>query len=619
MSERGLIRRMVDFVWRLVVWLGRLLKVLLLLVVVAILVATFSREVVRVPEHAALVLAPVGVLVEQLSGDPVERSLVELQGGQIRETLLSDLIRVLDAAADDQRITAVVLDLRDFDGAGLSKLQEVALAIGRFRDTGKPVVAMGDSYTQAQYYLAAQADTVYMHPFGSVLLDGFGYYRAFFRSALDKLRIDVNVFRVGEYKSFVEPFLRDDMSEQDREASARWLNALWSAYQADIVTRRSLDAGSIDIYAAKLADRAEAAGGDLAQVALDTGLVDELLTRREFTNRMIDQVGASDHDPGDYSAIDYRDYLKAVDAEPSSHGSSGNVGLLIAAGDIVDGEAPPGTIGGDTLAAMIRSAAANESIDALVLRVDSPGGSMMASEVVYQELSALRESGLPLVVSMSSVAASGGYYISMPADRIFASETTITGSIGVGALVPTFQRGLDFLGVHVDGIGTTPLSGQFSQERGLGEDARRILQASVEDAYRTFVGRVSQSRGMEPERVDNLARGRVWIGSDALDLELIDSIGGLQQAIDAAASLAGLESGQFGVVPIEPELSLRERFAMSLVTRVQSLYSRLGFGRISMLSPATQALLGRLGAEFERLLKLNDPRGLYALCFCDLR
>ncbi|HHQ14982.1 MAG TPA: signal peptide peptidase SppA [Chromatiales bacterium] len=583
------------------------------------MVSLFSREVVRVPDGAALVLAPVGVLVEQLSGDPVDRSLAELQGGQIRETLLPDVVRALDAAADDDRIPMLILDLRDFDGAGLSKLQDVAAAIGRFREAGKPVVAMGDAYTQAQYYLAAQADKVYMHPFGSVLLEGFGYYRAFFRSALDKLRIDVNVFRVGEYKSFVEPFLRDDMSDADKEASARWLNALWSAYRFDIAARRSLEAGDIDTYSAAYADRTEAAGGDLARVAVESGLVDELLTRGEFTRRMIDEVGSSDYDLSEYRSIDYRDYLKAVDAEPDVSSATGNVGVLVASGDIVDGEAPPGTIGGDTLAAMIRSVAADESIDALVLRVDSPGGSMMASEVVYQELRTLQESGLPLVVSMGSVAASGGYYISMPADRIFAAKTTITGSIGVGALVPTFQRGLESLGVHVDGIGTTPLSGQFSPEQGLGEDARRILQASVEDAYRVFIGRVSESRGMAPERVDNLARGRVWVGSDALDLELVDEIGGLQQAIDAAADLAGLEPGEFGVVPIEPELSLRERLAMSLVTRMQSLFGRLSLSQLSVLSPAVERLLGNLGKELEWLGKLNDPRGLYALCFCDLR
>ncbi|MDJ0929322.1 MAG: signal peptide peptidase SppA [Gammaproteobacteria bacterium] len=619
-TRRGPIRRFFGFFWRLVDWARRLVQLLVLLLIVALIVASLSQERVTVPDQAALLIEPRGLLVEQLSGDPVMRALAQLQGVELRETLVSDLIAALDAAAEDDRIPVIVLALQDLDGGGLSKLQAVAAAIQRARDRGKLVVAMGDAYTQDQYFLAAHADEVYMHSFGSVFIDGYGYYRAFFRDALDKLRVDVNVFRVGEYKSFVEPFLRDDMSPEDREASQRWLDALWLAWQEDVRAARALPANDLNDYVERFADRVEAADGDLARVAAEAGLVDSLLSRSQFRDYMVELVGWSEFEDGSYSAITHDTYLSAINGQPAEQPpAEANVGVLVAAGNIVDGEAPPGTIGGDSVAALVRGAALDDRIDAVVLRVDSPGGSMFASEVVLEELVALRESGKPLVVSMSSVAASGGYYIAMPADEIWAAPTTITGSIGVGALLPTFQRSLARLGIRIDGIGTTSLSGQLSLEQELGEDARRVLQSSVEDAYRVFVDKVATARDMDFDRADNLARGRVWIGADAASLGLVDQLGGLDDAVASAAALAGLEEGQYGTVTIRREPGFRERLAMALAVRMSGVLQFLGVGADGGLPVELRQLAADIGQDLRLLAGLRDPRGIYYLCPCDLR
>ena len=616
MARRNPIIRLFQGIWWLLGLLRRVIQVLLLLFVVAIIVVAITGQPVRVPDSAALVINPSGLLVEQLEGDPVSRAFAELQGGPLREALVKDLKDALAAAATDERIRVVVLSLADFDGGGLTKLEEVGQAIQDLRRSGKKVIAMGDAYTQAQYYLAAQADEVYMHPLGSILLDGFGYYRAYFRDALDKLSIDVNVFRVGEYKSFVEPFTRDSMSPEDQESSRRWLTALWDGYKVDVAAARDLEPPAVAAYAEQLADLAEAAGGNLARVALEAGLVDELMGRREFDDYLVELVGQSDEEYDGWNAIDYGMYLKAVRREQSEARAEHNVGVLVAAGEIVDGEAPPGTIGGDTLARLVRQAAEDESIDALVLRVDSPGGSMFASEVVFEELQALRDAGKPLMVSMGSVAASGGYYIAMPAAKIFSAASTITGSIGVGALIPTFQRGLERLGVRVDGIGTTRLSGQLQPERELGADARRLLQASVDDAYRVFVGKVADSRDMTAERADNLARGRVWIGADALDLGLVDEIGDLDDAIAAAAAAAGLPEDDYGIRYVEQPLDFREQLAMEMAGKARLLMRALGLSAMLPRTTSLDRLLDSLGRDLARLERFNDPRGLYYLCFC---
>jgi protease-4 len=618
MSSRNPIVRLAGWLWGALDGLRRVLHLILLLALFAVIMAGIAGPPVQVPSRAALVVDPEGELVEQLAGDPIDRALGELQGDGVRQVLVQDIVDSLEAAAGDDRIEAVVLRLEGMDAGGLPKLQAVARALRKVQAAGKKVVALGDSYDQGQYYLAAQADEVYLNDLGIVYVDGFGYYRTFLKSALDKLQVDLNVFRVGEYKSFVEPFIRDDMSEEDKAAGRQWLEALWSAYQRDVVAARKLEQGALDDYANNFAAYLEAAGGSTARVALDRKLVDGLMSRQQFREYMTGLVGEGGDDSiEDYSGIDYRSYLLATRrARPPDLVHEDHVGVIVASGQIVDGDAPPGEVGGDTLAGLIRQAAVDDSVKAVVLRVDSPGGSMFASEVVLDEIADLKAAGKPLVVSMGSLAASGGYYISMLADEIWASDSTITGSIGVGAIVPTVDRTLGALGVHVDGIGTTALAGQMRLDRPLGADARRILDQSVQEAYRIFVGKVAEARGMEFAQADEIARGRVWIGSDAHELGLVDTLGDLPDAIDAAARRAGLEPDAYGIRYVEPEMSLAARLLRDYSTRLLANAARAGIRLPGAEAAPLRGLLRAGARQLAALERLNDPRGLYLLCDC---
>jgi protease-4 len=620
MAARNIFLRLLAGAWQALNTLRRVLHLILLLVIFGVLLAGVAGPPVHMPSSAALVVDPEGELVEQLAGDPLDRALGEVEGDGVRQVLLRDLVEGIEAAATDDHIKAVVLRLDRLEGGGLPELKAITAAIGKVRAANKKVVAIGDSYEQGQYYIAAHADEVYLNDLGMVFVDGFGYYRTFLKGALDKLRIDLNVFRVGEYKSFVEPYIRDDMSEEDKRSSRQWLQSMWGAYQRDIVSARKLDPGALDDYANNFPAYLEAAEGSASRVAKERHLVDDLMSRQEFRDYMIDLVGEADsQSDADYNSIDYRQYLTTLHRTRPRLGREDNVGVIVASGQIVDGDAPPGEVGGDTLAELVRQASDDDSIKAVVLRVDSPGGSMFASEVVLDELRELKATGKPLVVSMGSLAASGGYYISMIADEIWADETTITGSIGVGALVPTVDRSLDALGIHVDGIGTTKLAGQLRLDRPLGTEARAVLQQTVQDAYQIFVGSVAEARKMEFERVDAIARGRVWIGSDAKDLGLVDTLGDLPGAIEAASRRAGLEPGAYGVKYVEPELAwpaqILEQYTVRLLANLQGLGLKIHRGPASGLA--------RLKIEAERQLDqlelLNDPRGIYVLCACEVR
>jgi len=610
------------------IWLGlntlrRILHLILLLVIFGMLLAgAVGQPPMTVPASAALVVNPTGVLVEQLEGSPLDRALADLNNQAPPQTLLRDVTDSLDRAAGDDRIQAVVLDLDGLQGGGLPKLQAIGEKVRAVRAAGKKVVAVGSSFTRDQYYLAAQADEVVMDELGVVYLDGYEYYRTFFRSALDKLSVDLNVFRVGEFKSFVEPFTRDDMSEEDREASRVWLAALWAAWERDVREARELPAGALQSYADDLAAKLEAEQGNAAAAALKAGLVDSLMSRPEIEQYLIGLVGESQAEEGTYSAVDFRAYALATGIERRlQDGKEYNVGVVVASGQIVDGEAAPGVVGGDTLAAELRQARLDDAVDAVVLRIDSPGGSMFASEVIFDEIAALKAAGKPVVASMSSVAASGGYYIAMQADEIWARDTTITGSIGVGALVPTIPRTLDRLGVHVDGFGTTRLAGQLRADRPLGEDARRILALGIEDAYRIFVGKVAEARELSFEQADAIARGRVWIGADARERGLVDRAGDLDDAVASAARLAGLEEGDYGRRYLQPELPFWQRLLVEVGASAIRAADRIGLGGlvVALRGPdggLVTGLVARLEDELRVLSRFNDPRGIYAHCFC---
>ncbi len=598
-------------VWLALDGLRKVLHLILLLVLFGLLLLAGQTELPYVPDRAALVLSPDGYLVEELSGDSLERALSGAAGELRGETRLRDLVDVVDEARDDDRIQALVLDLDRLEGAGLPMLQDLAQSIRWFRESGKKVYAYGESFSQRQYFLAAQADEVYLDPMGYVLLEGFGYFRTYFRGTLDKLSVDVNVFKAGSHKSAPDEWTRTGMSEEDRENAGVWLGALWDAYKADVGAARKLEPGLIQAYADEAAEGVRATGGDLAQYALARGLVDALKTRHEFEEIVAETVGRDDEaEEEGFSSVDWRGYLPYARTEREMRGLDEEaVAVVVASGEILDGRRGPGLVGGDSLAEVLREARQDEDLAAVVLRIDSPGGSIMASEVIRREVEALKAAGKPVVASMSTVAASGGYYIAMDADRIYAAPTTITGSIGVFAVIPTIQDTLDKIGVTSDGFGTTRLSGQLKLTREMGPEAREILQASVEHHYRYFVGRVAEARKRRTEEIESIAEGRVWTGADAKAAGLVDELGGIDEAVAKAAELAGLEDG-YDVRWMEQDLSWREALVMRLRRGIAWLVEA-----VAPQGPALPSIGGALGRAKALLALAASGRPVY-LCYC---
>src|SRR5580692_6185154 len=508
--------------WRGLDGLRKALHLILLLVLFGVVFGVLRGSVPLVPSKAALVIAPDGPLVEQLSGNARARAVDEALGNGRPEALLWDLTDAIHAAAADKRIQVLVLDLDKLDSANQPALAELAGALREFRASGKKVIAYGTELTQERYYLAAQADEIYVDPMGFVLLEGYDRYRTYLKDALDKLGVDINVFRVGAFKSAVETYTRTSMSPEDREESRSYLNALWNSYQQAVTRARKLPADALTKYVGTLAKSVPAAGGDAPQVALQASLITGIKSRLEVERRLIELVGQDDSS-GSFKSVPVADYVRYARAEKKLQADGKpRVGVIVAAGEILDGDQPPGTVGGESTARLIRAARLDKDVKALVLRVDSPGGSVLASEQIYRELLALRAAGKPVVVSMSGYAASGGYYISAPADEIWASPATITGSIGIFAIIPTFDKTLGKVGVSVDGVGTTALSGQLRIDRPLGDAARTLLQAGVSRGYEEFLSRVAAGRGKTRDQVNEIAQGRVWAGADAQRLGLVD-------------------------------------------------------------------------------------------------
>ncbi len=613
MSIGSTLSGLFGLVWRILDGIRKALHLALLLIIFGFVLALLHSAVPKLPGTAALVIAPEGALVEELSTDPVQRAIGQASGGPAPETLLPDVLEAIAAAKSDSHIKLLVLDVGSLDASGLSKLQEVGAALRDFRSSGKRVVAVGDAFDQGQYYLAAQAGEVFLDPLGLVYIDGFSYYRMFLKGAVDKLGVDINVFKVGTYKSFTDQFSRSDMSPTEREESAVWLNALWNAYQQDVTRARSLPAGALNEYVAQAPAALAVVNGDSAKLALQRGLVTALKSRRQVADELKTLVG-EDNASHSFNQVSMGDYLSAVRAKKKFKSKSdAHVGIVVAAGDIVDGHQGPGSIGGDSTSEILRVARYDENIKAVVLRVDSPGGSMFASEQILREVQNLRKAGKPVVVSMSSYAASGGYYIAAAANQIFASPTTITGSIGVFAVIPTFQRTLEKFGVTVDGIGTTPMAGDLRLDRAVGVSSRKLLQLGVENAYAQFLKRVADGRKKSVEDVDRIAQGRVWAGVDAQRLGLVDHLGGLKDASDAAAKLADLDS-DYEVEYLHPDLTFRE----ALLTQLHSSGVRLAIkaGLMPGALPLSQ-VLDPLLAQARKIQRLQDPRGLFAYCWCE--
>lgn len=605
------LRKILLGLWRGLDVLRKCLHLLLLLMVFSALMGIIRGSVPIIPSRAALLLEPKGEIVEQLTGDPLQRVLNDTS-----ETLLWDMTAAIRAAARDHRIPAIAIDVDHLDAAGQPVLEELSRALKEFRATGKKVIAYGVDLNQVRYYLAAQADEVYLDPLGSITIEGYERYQMYFKQALEKLGIDMNIFRVGQYKSAVEPYQRSDMSPEDREESLSYLNAQWSSYQEAVTRARKLPADALAKYVGSLAKTMTASRGDAAQVALQANLITGIKTRIEFERRLIDLVGADDS-TGSFESVTVNDYAQSVhDQSRLAAAGHPHVGVIVASGEVMDGEQAPGTIGGDSLSRLIRQARMDRNIRAVVLRVNSPGGSVTASEQIYRELVALRSAGKPLIVSMSNLAASGGYYISAPADEIWASPTTLTGSIGIFSVVPTLDKTLNKLGVSVDGVGTTPLSGDGSLFRPLGETARALIQAQVDHGYDVFLQRVSSGRRKSTEQVDAIGRGRVWVGRDAIEKGLVDKLGSFEDAVKAAARRANLHD-DYAVEFVEPEVNWVQRLVMQMRGSMLRMALHADRGTLSLTQVAQT--LDPVTREMDRLSRFTHNRHLYAYCFCSLQ
>jgi protease-4 len=617
-------------IWRGLDGLRKFLHLVVLLTIFGFVVGALRTSIPHIADGSALVIAPKGEIVEQLSGSPVDQAIERVQGDAKEETLLWDLIDALKAAKKDARIAAVVIDLNYMSGGGQPTLAEFTAAIKDFRSSGKKVVAHATSFLQESYYVAAAADEVYLDPMGLVAIDGYERYRTYYKELLDKIGVEINLFRVGAYKSAAEVYVRTDMSPEDREESLAYLNALWLSYRTAVAEARGLTPTDISDYVNNLVPAMLAAKGDAAKVALDAKLVTGLKSSLDVERRMVALVGgdsprenvekveADESDAGEsFNSTSIEDYLRVVHAEKEARGMGDDkIGVVIASGEILDGSQPPGTVGGETAASLIREAREDDDVKAIVIRVDSPGGSVFASEQIYREVRAAQADGKPVVVSMGDLAASGGYYIAAPADEIWAHPATITGSIGIFGAIPTFQNTLKKIGVNVDGVGTTNLSGQLRVDRALGEDAKILLQSFIERGYEEFLAHVAEGRKKTRDEVHAIAQGRVWIGTDAKNNGLVDHLGLFDQAVKSAAKLADL-SGDYEVERIEPELS----WAESLALQIRVWFARNFVGDIAARMPALQVAreFQPLQRELARWSRMNARDNRYAYCFCDVR
>lgn len=561
-------------IWNLVTWTRVFLfNIIFLVIVVAIFQGAAQAPEIQIPDNSALFIAPSGVLVDQSSYNPSVLDALTGSPDRPLETVVRDITEAITYAKDDANISGLILRLDYLQSAGMSKVEEIGQAINAFKSSGKPVVAYADTLGQQQYLLASYADEIYVNSLGGVYLNGFGAYRNYYKSAADKLHVKFHVFRVGEYKDAVEPFFRDSMSEQSREHIDAWITKLWQRFAGTIEAHRELQAGSIDNFVNLLDSNLSKVGGDSALLAMENGLVDAVYSRNALRKALKQKFGTNQDEH--VNAIGMYAYLgNPMLNVPEEHNAK--VGLIVAAGNIMDGEQPEGSIGADTLSTLIQRAREDDSLKALVVRVDSGGGSAFASEVIREELALTQEEGLPVYISMGSVAASGGYWMSAPATEIWATPSTLTGSIGVFGLMPNLSESLEKIGIYSDGVGTSAIADAYHLDRAMSPQTQRVIQSSVENIYQRFLALVAEARGKTPEEVDNIAQGRVWDGETALELGLVDKLGSLNDTLEHAAKAQGLE--QYSVKTIERELSQHEQIIRAIMEQASVSSSIIGTG-----------------------------------------
>ncbi|HAE7580095.1 TPA: signal peptide peptidase SppA [Salmonella enterica subsp. houtenae serovar 44:z36,Z38:-] len=556
--------------------------------------------------RGALLLDISGVIVDKPSTNhrlgALGRQLFGASSDRLQENSLFDIVNAIRQAKDDRNITGIVLDLKNFTGADQPSMRYIGKALREFRDSGKPVFAVGENYSQGQYYLASFANKIWLSPQGQVDLHGFATNGLYYKTLLDKLKVSTHVFRVGTYKSAVEPFIRDDMSPAAREADSRWIGELWQNYLHTVSANRQISPQQLFPGAQAIIDGLTNAGGDTAKYALDHKLVDALASSADVEKALTKQFGWSKTE-NNYRAISYYDYSLKKPAD-----SGGTIAVIFANGAIMDGEETPGNVGGDTTASQIRDARLDPKVKAIVLRVNSPGGSVNASEVIRAELAAAKAAGKPVVVSMGGMAASGGYWISTPANYIVASPSTLTGSIGIFGVINTVENSLSSIGVHSDGVSTSPLA-EISMTKALSPEVQQMMQLSIEYGYKRFITLVAEARKRTPEQIDKIAQGHVWTGEDAKANGLVDSLGDFDDAVAKAAELAKLKQWHLDYYQGEPTV-----LDMVMDSMTGSVRAMLPEAIQAMLPAPLVSAANTVKAEGDKLAAFNDPQNRYAFC-----
>ena len=585
--------------------------IVLLVISVIIISPLFPSGDDPIKEGAILNLNIKGSLVEELSQTDFEKAFAEFSGESQTETLITDVIRVIRHAKDNDDISTLLISTDGFAGGSTTKLELIADEISDFKTSGKKVIAYSaQGYGTAQYYIAAFADEVHLHDYTAVFIDGYRRVRTYYKSFFDKFLIDANVFKVGEYKAFVEPYFRDEMSNEAKGNVIEWITVLWDGYLDQVSEARDISDESLKYFIDNPGLVAKESGGDFAKAAVEYGIIDQLSNRREFRDYLYSIAPGEEED--EVNIVGMNKYMNSVEMDPIFEESESNVGVIIAKGSIVDGSSNPGTIAGDDFVKIVRKAYNDETVKALVLRVDSGGGSAYASELIADELEKFRNSGRPIIASMGGVAASGGYYISTPADKIIAERHTITGSIGVGGFIPTFERALEFIGINEDGVSTVDITTSIAES--LTEKDKALFQMGTDLVYEKFISKVADNRGVTNEEIDKIARGKVWIGSKALEIGLIDEIGGIDRAIEMAAQLAEIDDEEYGVKRINRDSNIDSFFGgmMAKITFSIAQFTGLDFFY------QKNDLINEIEQSFNELSMMNDPNGIYMKCFCEL-